>query len=77
MYLMYVSCHYVYRRDPFLWVMISHAGTFLSQEGQSSFTYIFGGKAIFTHHDLAWSRRTEAVYAQHVTVVTDIAMPAL
>ena len=47
------------------------------QEGQSSFTYIFDGKAIFTHYDLAWGRRTEAVHAQHVTVVTDVAMPAL
>ena len=56
---------------------LAHAGTFLSQESQSSFAYVLDGKAIFTHHDVAWSRRTEADYAQHVTVVTDIAMPAL
>jgi hypothetical protein len=29
------------------------------------------------HHDVTWSRRTEAVYAQHVTAIADIAMPAL
>jgi hypothetical protein len=57
--------------------MTSHAGAFLSQEGQSSFTYVLDGKAIFTHHDVAWSRRTEAVYAQDVTAVANVAMPAL
>ena len=57
--------------------MTSHAGAFLPQQGQSSFTYVLDGKAIFTHHDVAWSRRTEAVYAQHVTAVADVAMPAL
>jgi hypothetical protein len=57
--------------------MTSHAGIFLTQQGKSSFTYVFDGKAIFTHHDLARSRRTEAIYTQHVTVVTDKAMPAL
>ena len=44
----------------------------------STLLYTFlDGKAIFTHHDVAWSRRTEAVYAQDVTVIADVAMPAL
>ena len=49
----------------------------LPQQGQSSFTYVLNGKAIFTHHDVAWSGRTEAVNAQHVTAIADVAMPAL
>ena len=49
----------------------------LPQQGQSSFTYVLDGKAIFMHHDVAWSRRTEAVYAQDVTAIADVAMPPL
>jgi hypothetical protein len=49
----------------------------LPQQGQSSFTYVLDGKAIFTHHDVAGTRRAEAVYAQHVTAIAGVAMPAL
>ena len=49
----------------------------LPQQGQSSFTHVLDGKAIFTHHDVARSRRTEAVDAKHITVIADVAMPAL
>jgi hypothetical protein len=76
-------------REPELWLLHSlvvkicnceplpSSEPFLPQQGQSSLAHVLYGKAIFTHHDIAWSRRTEAVYAQHVTAVADVAMPAL
>jgi len=55
----------------------AHLDASLAQQGQSSFTYIFDGKAIFAHHDVAWRRGAVAVHAQHVAVIADIAMPTL
>src|SRR6185437_1125136 len=49
----------------------------LPQQGQSSFAYVLDGKAIFAHHDVPWRRRTEAVDAQHASVIADVAMPTL
>jgi len=65
------------RLDPAMGVMTPYPDVSLPQQGQRSFTYVLDGKAIFTHHDVARSRRTEAVYAQHVTAIADVAMPAL
>jgi hypothetical protein len=50
---------------------------FLPQQGQSSFAYVLDSEAIFAHHDVARRRHTEAVYAQHVTAIADVAMPSL
>jgi len=54
-----------------------HSDTSLPQQGERSLAYVRDGKAIFTHHDIAWCRRAEAVYAKHITVIADVAMPAL
>ena len=55
----------------------AHTDTLLLQQSQGSFTYILGGEAVFTHHDVARSRGAEPVYAQHVSAIADVAMPAL
>ena len=62
---------------PFLWVNDVACRHLTSAAGLKLFTYVFDGKAKFTHHGLARSRRTEAIYTQHITMVTDKAMPAL
>jgi hypothetical protein len=72
-----IACHHGYRRDRFFCASCFHVGILLLQEGQSSFTYILDGKAIFAHHDVTWRRGTETIYAQHVTAIADVAMPAL
>ncbi len=55
----------------------AHPDASLPQNRQSSFTYVLGGKAVFTHYDITRSRRAEPVYTQHVAAVADVAMPAL
>src|SRR6185437_5778409 len=58
-------------------MMRTHPDTFLPQQGERSLAYVRDGKAIFTHHDLARCRGAEAIYAKHITVIADVAMPAL
>jgi hypothetical protein len=64
-------------RGIYLHLLDEHPETFLPQQRHGPFTYVIGGKAIFTHHDVAWSRRAIAVHAQHVAATADITMPAL
>jgi len=49
----------------------------LPQHRHDSFTYVVDSESVFMHYDVAWSRRTISINAQHVTAIADIAMPAL
>jgi len=49
----------------------------LVQQRESSFTDNLGAKAIFVHDDIAGSRSTEALQAQHVAALTHIPLPSL
>lgn len=48
-----------------------------SQQRHHSLAHILDSETVFAHHNVAWSRRTISVDTQHVTMIADIAMPAL
>jgi hypothetical protein len=64
-------------RGIYLHLLDEHPETFLPQQRHGPFTYVVGGKAILTHHDVAWRRRAISVYTQHITAIADVAVPAL
>ncbi len=58
-------------------VLSSTPKAFLPQHRHDPFTYVVDSESVFTHYDVAWSRRAISVYAQHVATIADVAMPAL
>lgn len=49
----------------------------LPQQCQSPPTYVLNGETILAHDDIAWCRRTKAVYAEDVSAFANVAVPSL
>jgi hypothetical protein len=64
-------------RGIYLHLLDEHPDTLLPQHSHGPFTHVVDSETVFTHHDVAWSRRAIAVYTQHITAIADISVPAL
>jgi hypothetical protein len=69
------DCEHLRRVGSFL--IRTHPDTSLPQQGERSLAYVLDGKAVLPHHNVTRRRGTEAIYAKHITVIADVAMPAL
>ena len=49
----------------------------LLQHGEGSHAYVLDGKAILTQQDVAGGRCAETIDADHITMVPEVAMPAV